>query len=796
MNDIQDLLKKERSACFMLLTRLVEKGAEFLLHTDLIEEFEAFCATDEGAPLKDTPMRDLMYAAQEATVLPDAIYMSVRTAVGSWTYILFEVPDVQCQMISLRDFLQATERRVNQAQEWDARVLEIDLSPFDRGLPRLRDPRSIGRGVEFLNRHLSNNIFEDAGKGDERLFSYLRMHHVESRQLMINHRLENAQALHQALAKAEDFLSSEPEDAEWEQVGDRLEQLGFERGWGRTVNVMRETMGLLADVLEAPEPKALAEFLARLPMIFNIVILSPHGYFGQFGVLGKPDTGGQVVYILDQVKALEREMKRNIYEQGLDIEPGILVVTRLIPEAGETTCDQPLEQVMGTEHARILRVPFRDESGEIVPHWISRFRIWPYLERFALEAEREIRAEMGGRVDFVIGNYSDGNLVATLLSERLGVTQCNIAHALEKTKYLQSALYWHEHEKEHYFSCQFTADLIAMNTADFIITSTYQEVAGTPEIVGQYESYGSFTMPGLYRVLKGIDVFDPKFNIVSPGVNEEVFFPYSASDRRIPTLKKAVDALIYGAPDEQARGELKDKDKPLLFTMARLDPVKNVLGFLEMYARSDDLRERVNVLIAGGYVQPDRSQDDSERSQIERMHALFDEYELDAHVRWVDMQTDKNKVGELYRCVADTQGAFIQPALFEAFGLTVLEAMASGLPTIATCYGGPLEIIEDNQSGFHINPNNPEEAAKILSGFFARCESDPDHWKAISQGGIDRVESRYTWTLYAQRLLSLSRIYGFWKHISGIKREATRRYLEMFYQLMFKPRSSLITPKE
>ena len=36
-------------------------------------------------------------------------------------------------------------------------------------------------------------------------------------------------------------------------------------------------------------------------------------------------------------------------------------------------------------------------------------------------------------------------------------------------------------EESYHFGCQFTADLIAMNSADFIITSTYQEIAGTPE---------------------------------------------------------------------------------------------------------------------------------------------------------------------------------------------------------------------------------------------------------------------------------------------------------------------------
>ena len=56
--------------------------------------------------------------------------------------------------------------------------------------------------------------------------------------------------------------------------------------------------------------------------------------------------------------------------------------------------------------------------------------------------------------------------------------QCTIAHALEKTKYPDSDIYWKSFEEKYHFSCQFTADLIAMNHADFIITSTYQEIAG------------------------------------------------------------------------------------------------------------------------------------------------------------------------------------------------------------------------------------------------------------------------------------------------------------------------------
>ena len=43
------------------------------------------------------------------------------------------------------------------------------------------------------------------------------------------------------------------------------------------------------------------------------------------------------------------------------------------------------------------------------------------------------------------------------------------------------------------------------------------------------------------------------------------------------------------------------------------------------------------------------------------------------------------------RC-ADKHGAFVQPALYEAFGLTVVEAMSCGLPTFATIKGGPAEV--------------------------------------------------------------------------------------------------------
>lgn len=57
-------------------------------------------------------------------------------------------------------------------------------------------------------------------------------------------------------------------------------------------------------------------------------------------------------------------------------------VTRLIPDARGTKCDQEIEPVLNTKHSHILRVPFRTENG-ILRQWVSRFDIYPYLERYA-----------------------------------------------------------------------------------------------------------------------------------------------------------------------------------------------------------------------------------------------------------------------------------------------------------------------------------------------------------------------------------------------------------------------------
>lgn len=187
------------------------------------------------------------------------------------------------------------------------------------------------------------------------------------------------------------------------------------------------------------------------------------------------------------------------------------------------------------------------------------------------------------------------------------------------------------------------------------------------------------------------------------------------------------------------RGFLEDKKKPIIFSMARLDTVKNLSGLVEWYAKNKRLRNLVNLVIVGGFFNPSKSKDREEMAEIKKMHSLMEEYQLKGEFRWIAAQTDRYRNGELYRCIADTKGAFVQPALYEAFGLTVIEAMNCGLPTFATNQGGPAEIIVDGVSGFHIDPYEGDESSNKIADFFHKCNTDSDYWNTMSAAGLQRI---------------------------------------------------------
>ncbi|KAK6153232.1 hypothetical protein DH2020_012871 [Rehmannia glutinosa] len=747
-----DALRQSRyhmKRCFSRFTGMGKRLMKFQHLKDEIDE--TIDDKVERSKVLEGSIGDILSSTHEAAVVPPYVGFAIRHNPGVWDYVKVDADSLSVDIITSTDYLKLKEVIFDENWAKDENALEIDFGTFDANIPRLALSSSIGNGVGYISKFMTSML---SGKTESAkpLMDYLLTLERNGEKLMINETLNTVAKLQAALVIAQLFVAAHPKDTPYQNFEQRLKEWGFEKGWGDNAERVRQTMKIVSEILEAPDPLNMEAFFSRLPVIYNIVIFSVHGYFGQADVLGLPDTGGQVVYILDQVRALEEEMLLRIKQQGLNVKPQILVVTRLIPDAKGNKCSQEMEPIVNTMHSHILR-----------------------------DATAKILGLMEGKPDLIIGNYTDGNLVASLVASKLGVPLGTIAHALEKTKYEDSDVKWKDLDSKYHFSCQFTADMIAMNAADFIITSTYQEIAGSKNRAGQYESHVAFTMPGLYRVVSGINVFDPKFNIAAPGADQSVYFPFSEKQKRFAKFQPAIEQLLYSKQENEEHIK-----KPIIFSMARLDTVKNITGLTEWYGKNKRLRNLVNLVIVGGFFDPSKSKDREEMAEIKKMHGLIEKYQLKGHIRWIAAQTDRYRNSELYRCIADTKGAFVQPALYEAFGLTVIEAMNCGLPTFATNQGGPAEIIVDGVSGFHIDPYNGDETSNKIADFFEKCKGDSRYWNRMSQGGLKRIDECYTWKIYANKVLNMGLAYGFWRQLNKEQKQAKQRYIDIFYNLQLR----------
>jgi len=769
------------------------RGKGLYLRNDIIQILRDFCRREEKPDefLESSSISRFIRKVQVLFPCEDHLVVMRRQEVARYRFFLIRNDGGYIEEITLSDFLDLQNSFVF-LETGREKHPDIDFGPFYRSGPSIRDRRSIGNGIKFLSRYLSSQLFSNPGEWNQAFFEFIKRGRTGGKALMINDSIIGTfEVLIEKLEKALDHLSAAAEETPYDQVQAALAREGFEAGWGDTAGRARETMQMLLDLAQEPSDELLERFVSRvpIPLILRVAIISPHGWFGQTNTLGKPDTGGQVIYILDQVRVLERYLRGLIRSAGLDLEPKIIVLTRLLPEAGDTTCDQRLEKIFNTDNSWILRVPFRDRNQNMKKEWVSRFQIWPYLERFAEESIHELTGAFQGDPDLIIGNYSDGNLVSSHLADHFGAIQCTIAHALEKPKYHLSDVYWQAKESDYNFSIQFTSDILSMNKSDFIITSTLQEIVGTEETMGQYESYQFFTMPGLYQAVSGVNIFDPKFNVISPGVDQDLYFPYFEEGKRTLNTRKRLDQFLFREVSDDIFGELEDPDKRPLFSMARFDKIKNITGLIEAFGMSRKLQETCNLFFAAGSIHLENATDREERAEIEKAGELIERYGLSGRIRWLP-SINKLDTGEVYRIVADRGGMFVQPALFEAFGLTILEAMVSGLPTFAPRFGGPLEIIEHGVNGFLMDTSEPGNIAAALEAFVDDCSENSGHWQEISEAGIRRVHESFNWDRYSEKLVNLAKLYGFWRHtVSNRGREALDAYCELINHFLIRERA-------
>ena len=134
---------------------------------------------------------------------------------------------------------------------------------------------------------------------------------------------------------------------------------------------------------------------------------------------------------------------------------------------------------------------------------------------------------------------------------------------------------------------------------------------------------------------------------------------------------------------------------------------------------------------------------DSITPYVSRLHAQANE--MPAHVRFVPFVPHD----EVHRWYAMADVALVPSFEEEAFGLVNVEAMATGVPVVATRAGGMPELIVDGETGYLVSPDRiAEDIAEKVDALLA----NPETIRAMGEASVRRVHSRFTWEHTAQRL--------------------------------------------
>ena len=195
---------------------------------------------------------------------------------------------------------------------------------------------------------------------------------------------------------------------------------------------------------------------------------------------------------------------------------------------------------------------------------------------------------------------------------------------------------------------------------------------------------------------------------------------------------------------------LRQPNKPMILAISRADERKNIATLVRAYARNADLQRTANLVIIAGNREKIREMDKGARTVLSKLLFDIDRYDLYGKVAYPKQHSPED-VPDIYRYAAKQRSVFVNPALTEPFGLTLLEAAASGLPVVTTNDGGPRDILALCRNGYLVDPLNEEEMAEAILCIVR----DTRLWKRLSNSGKRGVEQNYTWRGHVNKYINL-----------------------------------------
>lgn len=434
-----------------------------------------------------------------------------------------------------------------------------------------------------------------------------------------------------------------------------------------------------------------------------VLMLSVHGLIrGDEMELGRDaDTGGQVLYVVELARSLARQ--RHVGKVDL--------LTRRIEDSAVSADYARPEEMLGN-NARIIRLHCGPRR------YLRKESLWPYLDQLVDRALLFLR-EQKRLPDIIHSHYADAGYVGMQLSQLLGIPQIHTGHSLGRSKQQRLLAQGRKPqalERQFSFYRRIATEEAILQHASLIITSTPQESA---------EQYGLYTN---YHPERSV--------VIPPGTDISRFSPPTRQTPPEPEVARLIDRFLV------------HPRKPVILTICRPEIRKNLSALVAAFSSSDKLHEQANLAIIAGNREDIRQLDAAQREVMTDLLLDIDRYDL-----WGKVALPKHHkpadIAGFYRLAARRRGIFINPALTEPFGLTLIEAAASGLPIVATEDGGPRDIVANCKNGMLVNPSDIKAIAEAVEYALA----DRGRWRRWARNGIAGVKNHYSWEAHVKKYL-------------------------------------------
>lgn len=263
--------------------------------------------------------------------------------------------------------------------------------------------------------------------------------------------------------------------------------------------------------------------------------------------------------------------------------------------------------------------------------------------------------------------------------------------------------------------------------------------ARVPYIIAEehsyYERYNPYLGCLLRRINKILSKHTYKIISCSDAVKQRVAKEEKVPEDKFLTIHNAIDIkkFMVNCSKEEARTKLGlNPNIPVIGLIASLAPRKGHIYLLQAMQLVLGAYFETKLFIVG------------EGPLKKKLEAFVQQNHLSNCVQFFGTRRD-------IPLLLKAMDIFVSPAIKEAFGINLIEAMYNEIPCIATNVGGVPEVVTDGQTGILVPPANPEALAKAIKELLDK----PELAKKYGEAGKRRVLEKFTVDKYIEQLESV-----------------------------------------